>query len=134
MAAAKTFWASFFDGFTGDGIFGDLQIPGTPTRLFKEEPSEVALKAATQGPISSEIGRRIAEQHVSVVGVSGEPVRYFAGAEQVALPELEPVAVEAVHVDVNGEIVNIARDRVKGWVILSAPTMHAAEAAKFRTR
>jgi hypothetical protein len=38
MAAAKTFWTSFLDGFTGEGIFGDLRLSGAPTRIFKPEP------------------------------------------------------------------------------------------------
>jgi hypothetical protein len=38
MAAAKPFWTSFFDGLTGEGIFGDLRLPGSPTRMFKPEP------------------------------------------------------------------------------------------------
>ncbi len=36
--AAKPFWTSFFDGLTGEGIFSDLRLPGSPTRLFKPEP------------------------------------------------------------------------------------------------
>jgi hypothetical protein len=38
--SARTFWTSFLDGFTGEGILGDLRIPGTPTRLFKPDPEE----------------------------------------------------------------------------------------------
>ena len=37
MAANKAFWTSFFDGLTGAGIFGDLQLPGAPARMFKPE-------------------------------------------------------------------------------------------------
>lgn len=29
---------SFFDGLTGEGIFGDLRRPGAPDRIFEEEP------------------------------------------------------------------------------------------------
>jgi hypothetical protein len=36
----STFWTSFFDGLTGEGIFGDLRRPGAPTRLFAPEPEE----------------------------------------------------------------------------------------------
>jgi hypothetical protein len=37
-ANARTFWTSFFDGFTMAGIFGQARIPGDATRLFAEEP------------------------------------------------------------------------------------------------
>lgn len=36
--AAKPFWTSFFDGLTGEGAFGDLLPPGSPTRMFQPEP------------------------------------------------------------------------------------------------
>jgi hypothetical protein len=35
----SAFWTSFFDGLTGEGIFGDLRIPGVPDRMFKPEPA-----------------------------------------------------------------------------------------------
>jgi hypothetical protein len=38
--AWKTFMISFLDGFTGEGIFGDLRIPGAPDRIFKEERAD----------------------------------------------------------------------------------------------
>jgi hypothetical protein len=38
--AAKAFWTSFFDGLTGEGIFGDLRIPDVPTRMFAPEAPE----------------------------------------------------------------------------------------------
>jgi hypothetical protein len=43
--ATKPFWTSFFDGFTGEGIFGDLRLPGSPTRMFRSE-EEADAKAA----------------------------------------------------------------------------------------
>lgn len=36
--SVRTFVTSFLDGLTGEGIFGDLRIPGTPDRMFEEEP------------------------------------------------------------------------------------------------
>jgi hypothetical protein len=30
---------ALLDGLTGEGIFGDLQIPEAPTRIFKPEPT-----------------------------------------------------------------------------------------------
>ena len=41
MKAGKTFWTSFFDGFTMADIFGDLRIPGMPDRIFAEESEHV---------------------------------------------------------------------------------------------
>jgi hypothetical protein len=38
MIAGKGIITSFLDGLTGEGIFGDLRIPGTPDSLFEEEP------------------------------------------------------------------------------------------------
>ncbi len=39
--ANKPFRRSFLDGFTGEGIFGDLRLPGAPTRMFiSEEEAE----------------------------------------------------------------------------------------------
>ena len=39
--ATKPFRTSFLDGFTGEGIFGDLRLPGAPTRMFiSEEEAE----------------------------------------------------------------------------------------------
>jgi len=40
--AAKPFWTSFFDGLTGEGIFGDLRVPGSPTRMFISEQAAAA--------------------------------------------------------------------------------------------
>lgn len=37
---SKAFWTSFFDGLTLEGMFGDLRIPGAPTRMFAPEPEE----------------------------------------------------------------------------------------------
>lgn len=37
---ARAFWTSFFDGLTLEGMFGDLRIPGAPTRMFAPEPEE----------------------------------------------------------------------------------------------
>lgn len=37
VMSTRTFWTSFFDGLAGEGLFGDLRIPGFPTRLFKDE-------------------------------------------------------------------------------------------------
>jgi hypothetical protein len=36
---AGIFWRSFFDGLTGEGIFGDLEISDAPTGIFKFEPT-----------------------------------------------------------------------------------------------
>lgn len=36
--AKKPLWTPFFDGLIGEGLFGDLRLPGTPTRMFKPEP------------------------------------------------------------------------------------------------
>jgi hypothetical protein len=41
MRAEKPFLASFFDGLTGAGMFGDLRRPGAPDTLFEEEPEDV---------------------------------------------------------------------------------------------
>jgi hypothetical protein len=41
MTDARTFWNSFIDGFTLEGISGDLRIPGEPIRLFKPELEDV---------------------------------------------------------------------------------------------
>jgi hypothetical protein len=41
--SAKTFLTSFFDGITGEGIFGDLCIPDVPVRMFKPEPAKELL-------------------------------------------------------------------------------------------
>lgn len=38
--SVRTFMTSFWDGLTGEGIFGDLRIPGLPDRIFKEEPEQ----------------------------------------------------------------------------------------------
>jgi hypothetical protein len=38
MTKARTFWASFLDGLTGEGIFGDLRIPDFPDLFFMPEP------------------------------------------------------------------------------------------------
>ena len=43
MSAMAAFWTSFLDGFTGEGIFGDLQLPDAPTRMFKPEPGSEPL-------------------------------------------------------------------------------------------
>jgi hypothetical protein len=40
---SRSFWTSFFDGFTGEGLFGELRIPGFPTRLFKGEEAAPAV-------------------------------------------------------------------------------------------
>jgi hypothetical protein len=40
--SVRTFVTSFFDGFTGGGIFGDLRRPGTPDTLFEEDEPELA--------------------------------------------------------------------------------------------
>ena len=40
MSGWKTFVTSFLDGLTGEGIFGDLRIPGAPDRMFKEGPED----------------------------------------------------------------------------------------------
>lgn len=44
MATTRPFWASFVDGFTMDGIFGDLQVPGVATRIFAVDDDERQLK------------------------------------------------------------------------------------------
>ena len=112
MAAAKTFWTSFLDGLTGEGIFGDLRIPGSPTRLFKEEPSELAMKTAPQR--SGEIASSLAEHNVYIAGIGKGSPRFFGGGRVYD----EDVAVAGVNVDVDGEMVNIKRDREKEWVIV----------------
>lgn len=38
--SVRTFVTAFLDGLTGEGIFGDLRIPGVPDRMFKEEEAE----------------------------------------------------------------------------------------------
>lgn len=38
--SVRTFLTSFFDGFTGEGTFGDPRIPGVSDRIFKEEEPE----------------------------------------------------------------------------------------------
>jgi len=119
MAATKTFWTSFLDGLTGAGIFGDLRIPGTPTRLFKED-SEELLRIDPQRV--GEIARSLTEHSVYIAGLGNRvPARFFGGG----MPSGD-VAVEGVNVDVNGEVVNIKRDREKGWVVVSEPTTRAA--------
>jgi hypothetical protein len=45
-AATKPFRTSFLDGFTGEGIFGDLRLPGAPTRMFISEEEAAAETAA----------------------------------------------------------------------------------------
>ncbi|HEX4029571.1 MAG TPA: hypothetical protein VHX20_04365 [Terracidiphilus sp.] len=35
VMSGRAFWTSLFDGFTGEGLFGDLNIPGFPTRVFE---------------------------------------------------------------------------------------------------
>jgi hypothetical protein len=112
MAAAKTFWTSFLGGLTGEGIFGDLRIPGSPIRLFKEEPSELAVKAATQRP--GEIANSLGEHNVFIAGIGKGSPRFYGSGQTYD----EDVAVAGVNVDVDGEMVNIKRDREKGWVIV----------------
>lgn len=48
--AAKQFWTSFLDAFTGEGTFGDLRQPGPPTRTFisDEEAGAEAAEAMAQ--------------------------------------------------------------------------------------
>jgi hypothetical protein len=38
--SARTFWTSFLDGLTGEGIFGDLRVPDQPITMFTPEPEE----------------------------------------------------------------------------------------------
>lgn len=45
MTNARVFWESFLDGFTGAGIFGDLEIPGLPKTMFAQEPNDAAAEA-----------------------------------------------------------------------------------------
>jgi hypothetical protein len=45
--AIKPFRTSFLDGFTGEGIFGDLRLPGAPTRMFISEEGAAARAAET---------------------------------------------------------------------------------------
>jgi hypothetical protein len=37
MLTGKPFWRSFSDGLIGEGIFGDLPLPDSPTKMFKSE-------------------------------------------------------------------------------------------------
>ncbi len=46
--AADKIWTSFFDGLTGAGIFGDLQLPGAPTRMFKPEYQDTLLEVTVK--------------------------------------------------------------------------------------
>jgi hypothetical protein len=48
--AAKHFWTSFVDGLTGEGMFGDLRPPGSPTRMFQPEPAGQPLLVVTAPP------------------------------------------------------------------------------------
>ena len=43
----QSFWNSFIDGFTLEGIVGDLRIPGDPTRMFKPESEDAKSETAT---------------------------------------------------------------------------------------
>jgi hypothetical protein len=52
--AAKPFRTSFLDGFTGEGIFGDLRLPGSPTRMFISEQ-----EAAAEAPAEVRSGTTI---------------------------------------------------------------------------
>ena len=55
MSAWKTFMTSFLDGFTGEGIFGDLRIPGASDRMFKEEPED-AQSTEEGGELDERVG------------------------------------------------------------------------------
>jgi hypothetical protein len=49
--ATKPIRTSFLDGFTGEGIFGDLRLPGSPTRMFISEQEAAAEAPAEVRPI-----------------------------------------------------------------------------------
>jgi hypothetical protein len=69
MAVARTFWTSFFDGFTGEGIFGDLSLPDAPTRLFKPEPQadiilEIRIEPGAKIQLEEVVRLQAAVEHV----------------------------------------------------------------------
>lgn len=57
MGAVRTFWASFLDGFTMTGIFGDLRIPGAATRVFARDDDDRQLTPQGNGSDKREILR-----------------------------------------------------------------------------
>jgi hypothetical protein len=91
--ATKPFRTSFLDGFTGEGIFGDLCLPGAPTRMFiseQEAEAEAVDRLAHAGPIFvlvAEAGMKADElTHIKAV-VQTALNETTKGKVKVALPD-----------------------------------------------
>jgi hypothetical protein len=96
--AAKHFWTSFVDGLTGEGIFGDLRLPSSPTRMFRSE-SEVTKAASLEEAILALLkveGKVVQAEEVDMLRILVQDAinRAAAGKVEVAVPKVAKAAAE----------------------------------------